>query len=272
MNGIDFDAVNAAARVSYRTLLPELIPGGRIKGPEYVCKNPRRADNRPGSFSVNFVKGGLWKDFATGEGGSDFVSLVAHVRGCSQGDAARELAEHYSVPLYNGNKPGNGSTIPTPQTPEPTPEPASRTHPWTKPPHFHDEIRRHNYDRDGATIRVKIKRTDGSFVNWYRVPDGWQSRKPDNYRAVPYCTRAINPFDPELIGDELLWPEGEKDVNCLDKINLPAFTFGGTGDGLPNDVGDYLKAGALSFSRTMTMPGASMPSRRPLWRMRPAPS
>jgi hypothetical protein len=38
-----------------------------------------------------------------------------------------------------------------------------------------------------------------------------------------------------------LWPEGEKDVDNLGKINLPAFTFGGTGDGLPDGISDYLK-------------------------------
>ena len=46
----------------------------------------------------------------------------------------------------------------------------------------------------------------------------------------------MNPFDPELSGDPLLWAEGERDVDTLDKANLPAFTFGGVGDGLAEDV------------------------------------
>ena len=38
-----------------------------------------------------------------------------------------------------------------------------------------------------------------------------------------------------------MWPEGEKDVDSLSGLNLPAFTFGGVGDGLPDRVGHYLK-------------------------------
>jgi KaiC/GvpD/RAD55 family RecA-like ATPase len=241
---IDFKAINAAARASYRALLPELLPGGKFRGPEYVCTNPRRDDRSPGSFKINFVKNGVWKDFASGEGGSDFISLVSHVRSCSQGDAARRLAERLQVPLHSGSKSSNGAAPPsTPRAPKPIMHGATpKIHQWSDPPHFPDEARRHEYRRDGGAVRVKIKRRDGSFVNWYRVgADQWLPKKPDDYRAVPYCTAAMDPFDPELIGDEILWPEGERDVDTLDKINLPAFTFGGAGDGLPDGISDYLK-------------------------------
>ena len=40
--------------------------------------------------------------------------------------------------------------------------------------------------------------------------------------------------------DEILWPEGEKDVDTLNNLNLPAFTFGGVGDGLPSGIDKYL--------------------------------
>ena len=35
-------------------------------------------------------------------------------------------------------------------------------------------------------------------------------------------------IDAELTGDDILWPEGEKDADGLGLRNLPAFTFGGT--------------------------------------------
>ena len=35
-----------------------------------------------------------------------------------------------------------------------------------------DELRRHVYRRDGFPVRMKIKRADGTFVQWYRVRDG----------------------------------------------------------------------------------------------------
>ena len=96
-------------------------------------------------------------------------------------------------------------------------------------------------------MRVKIKlERDGEtrFQNWYAVTHdgvgGWQAQKPAEYIAVPYVA-SFDPFDPELTSDALIWPEGEKDVDTLARHNVPAFTFGGTGDGLPAEAADYLK-------------------------------
>ena len=114
-----------------------------------------------------------------------------------------------------------------------------RFFPWGDdgPPRRDNEIRRHVYKRDGSPVRIKVKSTpEGNhpaFVNWYRVSNdgepGWQARKPDGYASVPYVG-VIDPFDAELAGDWICWPEGEKDADTLGKINLPAFTFGGTSD------------------------------------------
>jgi putative DNA primase/helicase len=254
---IDFDGINAAALSSGRNLLVDLIPGGKIRSLEYIVKNPRRDDQRAGSFKINY-RSGIWSDFALeGVGGNDIISLVAYVRGISQGDAARELAQRLGVPLLkpNGHNGAHkqavadtlsvssditttaGSTVSTP-----------KIYTWGDegPPARNDEVRRHVYSSDDFPMRVKIKRADGQYTNWYRafrecVPVGWQSKKPDDYRNIPYRTAAMDPFDPELIRDEILWPEGEKDVDSLSSINIPAFTFGGVGDGLPDGIGQYLK-------------------------------
>jgi hypothetical protein len=110
-----------------------------------------------------------------------------------------------------------------------------------------DEIRRHVYRRGGKPVRIKIKRKDG-FVNWYRVADGrehgWQAGKPENYVPCPY-TGGLDPFDPELAGDLLFWPEGEKDCERLGEQAFPAFTFGGTGDGLPAGCAEYVRGRQL---------------------------
>jgi putative DNA primase/helicase len=107
-----------------------------------------------------------------------------------------------------------------------------------------DEIRRHVYKRDGSPVRIKVKQA-GGYVQWFRVcsggATGWQAKKPDGYASVPYLG-VIDPFDPELAGDPIHWPEGEKDCDTLGKINLPAFTFGGVGDGLPENAAMFLAA------------------------------
>ena len=109
------------------------------------------------------------------------------------------------------------------------------------------ELRRHVYWHAGRPVRVKIKfERDGEtrFQNWYAVTydgvAGWQAQKPAQYVSVPYVG-SLNPLDEDLISDALLWPEGEKDIDTLSRLGVPAFTFGGTGDGLPVEVASYLK-------------------------------
>jgi putative DNA primase/helicase len=109
------------------------------------------------------------------------------------------------------------------------------------------ELRRHVYRRAGRPVRVKIKlerNGETRFQNWYAVTrdgvSGWQAQKPAEYFAVPYVGN-LNPFDDELASDDLIWTEGEKDVDTLARGNIPAFTFGGTGDGLPAEAVNYLK-------------------------------
>jgi hypothetical protein len=82
-------------------MLPALcqrwLPGGKFIGREYVVRNPRRNDQRPGSFAVN-VRTGRWADFASGEKGGDPVSLAAFIFNLKQGEAARRLATMLNMP------------------------------------------------------------------------------------------------------------------------------------------------------------------------------
>src|SRR5271163_1307203 len=93
---IDFAAINRAALSSVRAVLARLLPGGRAVGDEYIVRNPRRDDKRPGSFSIN-LRSGKWADFATGDKGGDPVSLVAYLADVSQGEAARLLAQMLGI-------------------------------------------------------------------------------------------------------------------------------------------------------------------------------
>jgi AAA domain len=99
---IDFAGINYAALARGRTFLETLIPGGKFRSLEYIVRNPTRDDKNPGSFTINY-RTGIWKDFATGDGGSDLISLLAYVRGIGQGDAAREMAGKIGMPLPKSN-------------------------------------------------------------------------------------------------------------------------------------------------------------------------
>lgn len=87
----DFRAVASAALAAADEVLAHWLPEGKRRGAEYVARNPRRSDARPGSFAVNVTKG-AWSDFATKDKGGDLVSLVAYLEGCTQVEAADRLA------------------------------------------------------------------------------------------------------------------------------------------------------------------------------------
>lgn len=94
---IDFDAVNAAALASLPALCARWFPDGRRRGDEWVARNPKRADRRPGSFSINLATG-RWADFALPDArGGDPVSLVAYLTGSGQAEAAARLAAMLGV-------------------------------------------------------------------------------------------------------------------------------------------------------------------------------
>lgn len=91
-----FSEINAIALPLLPTLLLRWLPGGVLRGQEYIVRNPTRNDKKLGSFSVN-IRTGRWADFATGDAGRDVISLAAYLSGCKQGEAARELARMLGV-------------------------------------------------------------------------------------------------------------------------------------------------------------------------------
>ena len=93
---LDFRRINDAALAVLPTLLRRWLPNGRRQGHEWVTLNPRRADRRPGSFSIN-MKTGQWADFATDDRGGDPISLAAHLHDLSQSQAARQLARMLGI-------------------------------------------------------------------------------------------------------------------------------------------------------------------------------
>jgi hypothetical protein len=88
----DFASINRAALSHLPSLLTRWLPCGRRQGREYVARNPKRSDRRPGSFTIN-LNTGKWADFATGDCGGDVISLAAYLHDLSQYEAAQRIAE-----------------------------------------------------------------------------------------------------------------------------------------------------------------------------------
>ena len=94
---VDFEKINRAALAVLPAILRRLLPSGKFAGPEYLAKNPRRADRSLGSFSIN-TRTGKWGDFAESDAaGGDPVSLVAYMESVSQIEAARLLERMLGV-------------------------------------------------------------------------------------------------------------------------------------------------------------------------------
>jgi putative DNA primase/helicase len=257
---INFKAVSAAARRALVTIVPQLLPGGRRDGNEWVVRNPTRADSKPGSFKVN-LQTGVWADFATADAGGDIIDLLAYIKGNSKVEAARELGEMLNVKSDGGSsQTGNATSAKATMRPDqarlaPKAFPPRTTPDKDNKPLFivagddgpsvlYNEKRRHIYRQGGMPIRNKIMTKGGDALNVYRVVDtngetGWQYKKPEHFSAVPYFVEP-NPFDTPT-DQPIYWPEGEKDVDTLARLGLAAFTFGGTGDGLPSGCEDYVR-------------------------------
>lgn len=86
-----FERLNATLLLQLPSLVKQWLPSGRAASMEWTALNPRRHDQRPGSFRVN-LRSGRWADFATGERGGDPISLYAYLfTDGRQGVAARQL-------------------------------------------------------------------------------------------------------------------------------------------------------------------------------------
>ena len=96
---IDFRRINSVAVRNAEAVAQAFLPDGRREGREWVAKNPRRADRRPGSFKIS-LDSGKGADFASGDRFSDFVGMVAFVQAISQREAALRLAEALGTSPY----------------------------------------------------------------------------------------------------------------------------------------------------------------------------
>jgi hypothetical protein len=140
-----------------------------------------------------------------------------------------------------------------------------------EPPVHGGEVERYVYRRASVAERIKLKIQKAgakSYSNWYRVHRadgevGWQARKPIGYEEVPFLG-LLDPFDVEIATGEIWWPEGEKDVISLNKIGIPAITFGGTSD-LPAGCEQYVAGRDLVICADNDDPGREHAERK-AWR------
>lgn len=109
MTTLDFEAINRACWEHIDELAREIDPGAKKEGSEWCINAHWRGERERNSLKAN-PSGRYIKDFASGEG-YDPIKLWATHRAVSNGQAAAELAQRFSItqPIeavpWNGPKP-----------------------------------------------------------------------------------------------------------------------------------------------------------------------
>lgn len=166
---LDFDAIATHAVASLAGLLAEWFPNGRREGSEFKVGSLAGEPGR--SLSIN-LRDGHWKDFASGEGGSDPISLLAAIRSCSMADAARELdtrlQTHIAPPEWQPPQQREQGTW-TPIVPVPANVPA---------PGF----KHRRFGKPSATWTYRT--AEGGLIGYvhrFDLPDGGKDVVPQSY-------------------------------------------------------------------------------------------
>jgi len=161
---LDFAAVNSAALSSLESLCMEWFPAGKKDGHEFRIGS---INGEPGSsMSINLTTG-RWADFAGDLKGSDPISLLAAVRGCKQGEAAKELAERLSL--------GNLTAVAPRAEYESKPSAASEWEPLAHAPDGCHEPDLNHYKHGTPAATWTYHTADGHRVGLicrFNLPDG----------------------------------------------------------------------------------------------------
>ncbi len=94
MTTIDFPALAEKLLSEAPTLLRQWFPMGKQNGREFVIGNLHGDAGK--SLSIN-IDTGIWKDFSTGTGSADLISLYAAMHNIKQGEAAKQLSNGHEV-------------------------------------------------------------------------------------------------------------------------------------------------------------------------------
>jgi predicted P-loop ATPase len=197
-NKMDFKQLANNLLQNQSVLLPSWLPGGKLNGREYECGN--LSGTAGSSLKVN-TETGVWADFATGEKGSDLISLYSAIKNIKQSEAYREL-EHYIT---------SRPTLPPVKKPSPpksikiTKPPSSAT-----PPPFDENTIRYEYrDINGELIYIvnryeKNGKKQFYPLSWDSISNSWIKKTQPEPRPLYGLWRLKDSTKPILI------VEGEK--------------------------------------------------------------
>ena len=213
---LPFDVVNREALSRAKTLIPAWLPNGSWQGAEWVALNPKRKDSKAGSLSVNSSTG-IWKDFASDDGGADPISLHAWVHGIGQGEACKVLAADFGIKTDAQAEPKDepAPRYPRPILPVPEGVPALAQRKG-------EEGRWEYRDAEGRLLLLRVRTSDllnGKAVityTWCETGPGmaeWRPKAPG--KPWPLYGQDRLARNPEA---RVLVVEGEKTADAAERI------------------------------------------------------
>jgi predicted P-loop ATPase len=221
MNTIDFKQLSYQLLSKAESILIDICPGGKRNGKEYEAAEPGGGQGK--SFKFN-LETGIWKDFATGKGGGDIISLYAHNYATTQIEAAKILQETYV----------NNSKEPVKVSQSKPPKPQSKTIPPPKdiaPPDFtHYKLGEpsmvHPYkDQEGNILyyvcRYEIINDNGEPDKEHR-PISFTDNNKWEWKAWPN-NRPLYGLEKLASNKKILIVEGEKAADSATRW-LPAYS------------------------------------------------
>ena len=232
-----FQDVARAALEQAHELVPALLPGGVYGEPEYKVKNPLRLDKSIGSFSIN-IRTGEWADFATGDHGTDLVSLFAYINNQKQGVACRNLAALL----------GNQTTLITPSIPRNEQRSVAKQKPWPRsilpvPSHVKDLTTRYRetarwyyFDANAELLFIRV-RTPDPLIGKKIITWTWCEERPGKLTLQP---RAIYGLDRLAMHPEapVIVTEGEPAADAAEQL-FPGWIATTSGSATSHGTADW---------------------------------
>ena len=189
---INFAALSDALLARVEQLVPQWLPGGVVRGHEYVCGS--LAGGSGSSCSVNLVNG-RWADFANEEKGADLIGLYAAINGLTMGKAAVQVAREQGLEDVAGVQPERSDAPPVARPVRVAPLPVAapkNDEGWrtvTPVPDMAPAATfRHQYRAPGDIEHTATYRIDGELYGYvvrFRTSDGGKGTLPHTW-----CTSA----------------------------------------------------------------------------------
>jgi hypothetical protein len=261
MAGLDFDGLARQLLASAETHLASWLPAGRKRGNSWVAGDLSGAAGQ--SLKVNITTG-AWADFATGDHGSDLVSLYAAIYSLPMGEAYRELGgETKPATRINGHhaKP-QAQQEPTRRVVTPVPEACADcpcTHPRYGPPAARWTYFDGNGEVLGYVARYEPAGERKQIVPWTWDGERWGMGQWPSPRPL-YGLQELEARPDSAV----LVVEGEKAADAARRFATPYVVITWPAGAMATDKADWTP---LTGRKVLLWPDADEPGKKAMQRV-----